>query len=80
MESVENSDRGIRTSTNTTWIWLVVILVIFSGAIYWFMIRPGQTRNECYQYAYGTPNLGNTTEWKQATSYYYEACLHRKGL
>jgi hypothetical protein len=37
-------------------------------------------KKECYDYAYGTPNNGNTQEWIKATKYYYEACLHRNGL
>jgi len=60
----------------------IVILIILSiGFIaYWFWIKPAQIRKECYQYAYGTPNNGDTNEWVTATNYYYNACLHRNGL
>lgn len=59
---------------------LIIILVIIAGYFYWFQIRPAQIRKECHDYAYGTPNLGDTNEWVTATKYYYDACLSRKGL
>lgn len=58
----------------------VVGFIVFLGLIYWFQLRPAQIRKECYSYAYGTPNLGDTDEWRSATNYYYDACLRRKGL
>lgn len=58
----------------------VIIAILIIGIFYWFWVRPAQIRSECYKYAYGTPNLGNTNEWVNATEYYYNACLHRNGL
>ncbi|MBI2012216.1 hypothetical protein HYS91_05625 [Candidatus Daviesbacteria bacterium] len=61
--------------------WILFLIIALVGIItYLFFIKPSQIRSECYQYAYGTPNLGNTNEWKKATEYYYEACLRRNGL
>lgn len=56
------------------------VLLISFALFYWFQIRPSAIRKDCYEYAYGTPNLGNTDEWVKATNYYFEACLHRNGL
>ena len=69
----------VRPKTNVSWI-LFIVIVIVGLAIYWLLIRPGQIKKECHDYAYGTPNLGNTQEWVTATKYYYEACLRRNGL
>ena len=56
------------------------ILIVIVGLCYWFLLRPAQIRKECYDYAYGTPNNGNTVEWRTATNYYFEACMRRNGL
>jgi len=59
---------------------LIIIGTLIIIGIYWFFVRPYQIKADCHEYAYGTPNLGNTTEWVKATNYYYEACLHRNRL
>lgn len=69
----------INSRPNSIYIALVIIAGLLF-AFYWFVIRPGQIKKECYDYAYTTPNLGDTQEWTTATNYYYEACLRRKGL
>ena len=69
----------VRQETHTGWMFFVVIIIV-GVATYLFFVRPGQIKKECYDYAYGTPNLGNTQEWVTATKYYYEACLRRNGL
>jgi len=62
------------------YILLVPLFLLLAGLFYWFQIRPAQIRKDCYNYAYGTPNLGDTNEWVTATKYYYDACLSRNGL
>ena len=59
---------------------IISIFLLLVGWFYYFQWRPTKIRKECYKYAYGTPNLGSTSEWQKATSYYYEACLKRNGL
>lgn len=61
-------------------ILIMAFAVVIVGLFYWFQIRPAQIREDCYDYAYGTPNLGDTNEWVTATGYYYDACLNRNGL
>lgn len=60
--------------------YIVLLILLTIGMLYWFWVRPTQIRNECYKYAYSTPNLGDTEEWATATDYYYTACLRRNGL
>lgn len=74
-----NFNQTVNSKTYTGWIFLVVIIIV-GIAVYGFFIRPGQIKKECYDYAYGTPNLGNTQEWVTTTKYYYDACLRRNGL
>lgn len=76
---MEDLNETIKPKTHTVWLFFLVIALV-GIAVYWFFIRPGQIKKECYDYAYGTPNLGDTQEWVTATKYYYEACVHRKGL
>lgn len=75
----DNQEVIIRgTSKSPGVVILVIVGLIF--LFYWFVMRPGQIKQECYNYAYGTPNNGNTQEWVAATKYYYEACLKSKGI
>ncbi len=60
--------------------YLILLALLLIVVFYWFGLRPAQIRKDCYDYAYSTPNLGDTKEWVTATDYYYTACLHRKGL
>lgn len=75
-----NDGQITKTHSGVRWILLLLIIALIGIAIYFFFIRPSQIKSECYQYAYNTPNLGDTDEWKKATEYYYEACLKRNGL
>lgn len=59
---------------------LALLILVLGILFYQFFYKPGQIKKECYSYAYSTPNLGSTEEWIKATNYYYEACLHSKGL
>lgn len=77
---MEELNQTTTTPNTGILVWIIVIIGVSVFAFYWFIIRPEQIKKECYQYAYSTPNLGDTQEWNTATNYYYQACLRRSGL
>lgn len=52
------------------WAWLIVVVIAAAVAFYWFGIRPGQIRSDCYRQYEGS-NIDNGG---------YLDCLGKNGL
>lgn len=66
------------------WKFIILIMLIISGAFYWYEIRPSVIKKSCYNTAKGkamiNSNLPNNKFTKDDYDTYYKWCLESKGL
>lgn len=56
-----------------------VILLILSGAFYWFEWRPTEIKKGCYEDAIGTAKSADGST-REVYEFFYKACIQKNGL
>lgn len=59
---------------------IVAIIVILTGAWYWFSYRPSKIRARCATLTYSTDASDRTEKQQMEFDTYYTECLKRFGL
>lgn len=61
---------------------IIIVLIIISGAFYWYSYRPYQARKECNGETFLRNNNGsiNSSDWLDMQEKLYQDCLRYKGL
>jgi hypothetical protein len=75
--------------------WIIVIILLIGGVFYWYEWRPAKIRAYCEKYVFENKqwetsntereqlgwdmNKINAAE-REKSNYYYEVCIHKKGI
>ena len=69
--------------TKTILIAILAVLIVLSGAFYWYSWRPTEVRKECFDSAIKNPfkseNISET-EFRNNLDFVYKNCLKMHGL